>query len=102
MCAWLFAFPADAVFGVFDEDAFGEEVVADGVGAGEVAGLFGLGALGYEGVDVGVGEGEGGEELGGGFVEAAFVFGPCEGGAGDGRRRGLRGRRRRRRRGRGL
>ncbi len=84
MCAWLFALPADAFFAVFDEDAFGEEVVADGVGAGEVAGFFGLGALGYEGVDVGVGEGEVVEEFGSGFVEAAFFFGPVEGGAGDG------------------
>ena len=49
------------------------EVVADGVGAGEVAGLFGLGALGDQGVDVGVGEREVVDELGGGFVEAAFA-----------------------------
>ena len=37
----LFSLPADAVFGVFEEDAFLEEFVADGVGAGEVALLFG-------------------------------------------------------------
>ena len=44
--AELLALPADAVFGVFEEDAGVEELVADGVGAGEVALLFGLGALG--------------------------------------------------------
>ncbi len=84
MGARLFAFPADAFFAVFDEDALGEEVVANGVGAGEVAGFFGLGALGYEGVDVGVGEGEIVEKLGGGLVDAAFFFCPLKRGAGDG------------------
>ena len=53
----LLALPADAVLAVLDHDALGQQVVADGVGAGEVAGLLGLGALGDEGVDVGVGEG---------------------------------------------
>src|ERR1700736_3638976 len=79
----LLAFPADAFFAVFDEDAFGQGVVADAGGAGEVAALLGLGAFGYEGVDFGVGEGERGAEFGGGFVEAAFLFGPGEGGAGE-------------------
>ncbi len=80
----LLALPADAIFGVFDEDAFGEQVVADGVGAGEVAGLLGLGAFGDESVDVGVGERKSCDERGVGLVEAAFGFGPGERGAGDG------------------
>ena len=82
-CFGLFALPADAVLAVFEQDALGEEVVADGVGAGEVAGLLGLGALGDEGVDVGVGEREGGEELGGDLIHAVFALGPGDGGAGD-------------------
>jgi len=78
----LFALPADAVFGVFEEDAFFEELVADGVGAGEVALLLGQRAFGDEGVDVGVGEAEGGGEFSACLGEAAFGLGPGEGGAG--------------------
>ncbi len=83
---WLGAFPADAVFGVFEEDAFFEEVFADGVGAGEVALLFGEGAIGDEGFDGGVGEAcaaEFFEDLGGDLGHAAFGFGPGEGVAGE-------------------
>ena len=76
-------FQRTSVLAVFDHDALGEQVVADGVGAGEVAGLLGLGALGDEGVDVGVGEGELGDELGGDLVHAALALGPGDGGAGD-------------------
>lgn len=79
----LLALPANTVFGVFKKDAFGEEVVANGVCAGEVALFFGEGAVGDEGVDVGIGEGEGSEEGGIGFVETTFFFGPGEGGAGE-------------------
>ena len=78
----LLALPADAVLGVFEEDAFGEEVVADGIGAREVALFFGEGAFGHEGINVGVRKGEDGEEVGVGLVEAAFFFSPGEGGAG--------------------
>ncbi len=78
----LLPLPADAVFRVFEENALGEEVVADSVGAGEVALLFGEGAVGDQGIDLGVGKGEGGEEIGVSLVEAAFSFGPGEGGAG--------------------
>ena len=63
---------------------FSSKLVADSVGAGEVALLFGLGALGDEGVDVGVGEAGGpkAEHFGGDVGRAAFGFGPCQGGAG--------------------
>ena len=81
--AVLFALPAGAVFGVFEEDAEGFEFFADGVSAGEVAGLFGVGAFGDEGFDLLAGEGEGGYEVGGGFVHAAFALCPSEGGAGE-------------------
>ncbi len=82
----LLALPADAVLGVLEEDAFFEEVVADGVGAGEVALLLGLGALGDEGVDGGVGEAgaaEFFEDVGGDVGHAAFGFGPAESGPGE-------------------
>ena len=50
----LLSLPADAFLGVFEEDTFFQEFVADGIGAGEVALLLSLGALGYQGVDVGI------------------------------------------------
>src|SRR5690606_10201062 len=47
--------PADALGSVFERDAFRGELVADGVGAGEVAVLLGLGALVHERLDTCVG-----------------------------------------------
>jgi drug/metabolite transporter (DMT)-like permease len=85
-CGRLLALPADAFFGVFEEDAFFEQLVADGVGAGEVALLLGLGALGDEGVDVGVGEGsvpKASRGPRGDVGHAAFGLGPGERGAGE-------------------
>ncbi len=80
----LLAFPADAFLGVFEEDAFFEELVADGVGAGEVALLLGLGAFCDQGVDGCVGErgsSEGFEDFGGDVGHAVLGFGPGESGA---------------------
>ena len=64
----LFPFPANAVFAVFEQDAFFEQLIADGVGTGEVALLLGLRALGDEGIDVCVGETERGDNGSVGFV----------------------------------
>ena len=58
----LLALPKDAVFAVFNDDAFGEEIVADGIGAGEVAATLGLGPLGHQRIDIGVGERKRGRE----------------------------------------
>jgi hypothetical protein len=85
-CKGLLAFPADAVFGVFEEDAFFQELVADGVGAGEVALLLGEGAVGNESVDVRVSEASGAEfveDFGADVSEAALGLGPGQSGPGE-------------------
>ena len=81
---WLLALPGDAGFGVFEEDAFFEEFVADRVGAGEVATFAAVVAFCDEAVDVIVGEAESVDEFGGDACLAALGFGPVDGGAGGG------------------
>ena len=63
----------------------GEEIIADAVGAGEVALSFGLLALGDERFDLGVrraGGPESRDEVGVGLIEAVFAFGPIQGPSG--------------------
>ena len=46
--------PAHALRGVFQHDAFGGQLVADGIGTGEVAGLLGGGTLVDQALDAGI------------------------------------------------
>src|SRR4051795_11294987 len=54
ICKGLFPFPAHAGFGVFEDDALFEELLADLVGAREILRLFGGGALLDHRVDFGI------------------------------------------------
>ena len=83
----LLALPTNAVFGVFDEDAVFGELVADLVGAGEVALTLGKGALGYQSVNSLVGKGIEGEDRLGDFGRGDRFRAPRRGR--DGRRRRL-------------